>query len=116
MKESKSKEVKKIQKLSLEQIEQEMTQIALTTDLSNFFINSKKMELLEKIGNFKAKRIQIEQQQQLLELQKAQLNDSGRQIEAIPVKFIAPSESDKARVERIKAEVEDSYNGTKNNA
>lgn len=85
--------------LTLEQIEQKMIEIATdpTTDIIQSMINEKKISMLEKVGNFKIKLIQLkalEQQQTAIE------------TEPITVKFISSKTQDQqARLERIDKEI-----------
>ena len=53
-------EYQKVKKLSLDDIESEMESIAMDQDISKVFMNSQRMEMLEKVANFKIKRMQLD--------------------------------------------------------
>ena len=53
-------EYEKTKKLSLDDIENEMESIAMDQDISKVFMNSQRMEMLEKVANFKIKRMQLD--------------------------------------------------------
>lgn len=47
-------------KLSLDQIEQEMERIAMNSDSATIFLSSQRIDMLEKVANFKIKRMQLD--------------------------------------------------------
>lgn len=112
----KKKENKKIntKQLDLDDIENMMTEIVQNTTMDNFFLNGRKLEMLERLGNFKAKRIQIEQQQELLNQQKAMAENGGTLAQPLTVEFV--DATDKDRVKRIEQQVEEQVIGGKDNA
>ena len=100
--------------IDLDTIETMMTEIVNNTTIDNFFLNDKKMSMLERLGNFKAKRIQIEQQQELLAQQREALANGGVGSQPLTVEFI--DATDKDRVKKIEQQVEEQVLGGKNNA
>ena len=101
-------------RMDLDGIEKMMTELVLGTNLDNFFLNNKKMEMLERLGNFKAKRIQIEQQQELLDQQRAMAENNGIIAQPLTVEIIDATDED--RVKKIEQQVEEQVLGGKNNA
>lgn len=92
-------ERKSAKSLSLEEIENRMVELATseTTDIVQNMINEKKLEMLEKVANFKFKRLQMEQ-----------LENANKQIEMQPitVEFIDSNTVEQAeRLKRIDAEI-----------
>lgn len=105
---------KELKRIDLDTIETMMTQLVSETTIDNFFINDKKMSMLERLGNFKAKRLQIELQQQMLEEQRAANANGGVSAQPLTVEFV--DATDKDRVKKIEQQVEEQVLGGKNNA
>lgn len=103
-----------VKSITLDSIETMMTNLVMETNIENFFINDKKMAMLERLGNFKAKRIQIEQQQELLAQQREALANGGVASQPLTIEFI--DATDKDRVKKIEQQVEEQVLGGKNNA
>lgn len=55
-----SPEYEQTKKMDLDDIETEMENIAMDQDISRVFINSQRMEMLEKVANFKIKKMQLQ--------------------------------------------------------
>ena len=90
--------------MSLEDIENEMTKLTLTADISNFFMNSKKIEMLEKVANLKVKRMQLEQAQQS--------ENQETSSDPIKVEFVSARTNDvNERIEKLESEVDDALGG-----
>lgn len=107
VKKKKTKLKKLSANLSLDQIENEMTKLVLNTNNKNFFINSKQMEMLDKLAQTKLKRMQIE----------AQINkDKEEELKPEPLKIEFVSSKTVECVDRV-AKIEASINnGRKNDA
>lgn len=98
---------------TLEQIEEEMCALVTTCTNATMFLNSKKIEMLDRIANLKIKRIQIEQSKQALAL----ANSNQTVAEPIKVEFVSPNTTDNVnRIEKLQKDVEDALGGNKNNA
>ena len=88
--------------LSLDEIEEKMTQIALddTTDFVKMMLNEKKLAMLEKVANIKMHRLQIKALEQ---------SNEPVDVKPLEVKFVnSKTEEQKARLERIENEVKES--------
>lgn len=89
--------------LTLDQIEAEMTELALAEgNLAVVMANSRRIEMLEKVANLKMHRLQLkalEQQNEIVD------------VKPITVEFISAKTNDQiARIERIDKEIEESRN------
>lgn len=88
--------------LSLDEIEEQMTQIALddTTDFVKMMLNEKKLAMLEKVANIKMHRLQLKA-----------LEQSNEPVDVTPieVKFISSkTQTEQERIARIDSEVRES--------
>lgn len=105
------KETDKLKTLTIEEIEAKETELALSTDASNFFLNSKKIEMLDKIAQLKLKRLQLELQQQAKETEEEENN------EPIKVEFVSPNTMEQTdRLARLEKEVDDALGSGTNHA
>lgn len=101
---------KKAKLLTLEQIEEQTTELALTMTLENFFINSKKIEALKAVADQKIARLKLE------ELKK-QNEPQDKPIDPIKVEFVSSTTAESLnRVDKLTNEVEESIGVKKNYA
>lgn len=97
IKENKKME-RKAKLLTLDEIEEMQTDLALACDDTNFFLNAKKIEMLEKIANMKVKRMALEKEQTS--------NTNVANVKPIEVKFVEANTVDqKQRLERLETKV-----------
>lgn len=96
---SKTVKEKTAKSLSLDEIENEMTAIALddTQDILKMMVNEKRIGMLEKVANFKLHRLQVKALEQANE---------PIEVQPLEVRFIsAKTDEQKARLEKIDSEI-----------
>lgn len=101
-------DIKNAKSLTLDEIEKKMEEIVCsnTDDLTVAIANEKTMSMLEKIANFKLKRLQLK------ELEKPQ---DEKKAEPITIKFVnSQDEEQKKRLEQIDKAVLENKNITPN--
>jgi len=99
MKEKNKKELTKAKKMSLDDIESEMEELARNTDVSKVFMCSQRMDLLEKVANFKIKKMQLEINKEV---------SKQTSVQPITVNFTSSNnEEQKMRIERIENSVKE---------
>lgn len=97
---------KEIKKLSLDEIEAEMDKLAMTTDMAKVFQCSQRMEMLEKVANFKIKRMQLDIVKQ----------ETNKTPQAIKVEFTSSDNATQNdRIEKLEESVKNAR-GIKNDA
>ena len=96
---SKAVKGKTVKSLSLDELEDEMTAIAMddTQDILKIMVNEKKLGMLEKVANFKMHRLQLKALEQ---------SNEPVEVQPLEVKFIsAKTDEQKERLERIDSEI-----------
>lgn len=97
----KTVEGKTVKSLSLDEIENEMTAIAMddTQDFLKMMVNEKRLGMLEKVANFKLHRLQVKALEQ---------SEEPVDVKPLEVKFISSKTSEQLeRVQRIENQVKD---------
>ena len=97
----KTVEGKTVKSLSLDEIENEMTAIAMddTQDFLKMMVNEKRLGMLEKVANFKLHRLQVKALEQ---------NEEPIEVKPLEVKFISSKTNEQMeRLERIENQVRD---------
>lgn len=114
MKETKqsAKQKKKAEKMSLDAIEDAMTDIAFNSTPKTFFMDKAKIEMLEKVANMKMKKQELELKKEQAALSQVTETES----KPITVKFVsADTDEQRERLARLDAEAQISLNGGKTN-
>ena len=92
---------KTVKSLSLDEIENEMTAIAMdnTQDFLKMMVNEKRLGMLEKVANFKLHRLQVKALEQ---------TNEPDEVKPLEVKFISSKTNEQMeRLERIENQVRD---------
>lgn len=87
---------------SIESISNEMDEICRDKDPKNTFSNQKRMDLLEKNGNFKIKMLSV-----VVEARKVMMEEKATEPTPIKVEFVSPDTmEEKDRIARLEEEVD----------